>query len=970
MPPAHTPASPDSAPSLRSAEEQARRMAERMRAVAIAGSGVIGARTLDDLQRVLQAACERVIGLDVFGLSVYDAERDVLSFPAGADLHTHVPAVVIPLAGTPAERVIRRRETLLTLSSDDPAGRGAVVVGTGRRSESIIRTPLLAGDRALGMLCVQSYTPGLYTDEDVEVLQTLAALAGTALLNVQYLAEREAAQRAVQESEERFRHLVTSLPSIVYMVEAAPPFHPMYVSPAAESLGYPVMEWIRRPDLWMSILHPDDRERVLEQTMAAQLAGVPLDYEYRVVAADGAVHWLRDTGSFVHDPAGRPLYWQGVMMDVTPQRQAEQAAREGEARYRALFEEVPVGIYRTLPDGRFLDANPALASILGFPDVESLMRRPATELYLDPGERNRWRAQADREGVTTGYELEFLTMGGERIWIRHSARAVKGPDGDVLYYEGSVEDITAHKRAGQALRESEEYFRVLTENSTETVAVLNRDATIRYSSAASGLPQDQARAPGPPRSAFSRVHPDDQAEARRAFRATLERPGGVEVTVLRETAGNGTWRTMEVTAKNLLDRPPVSGIVVATRDITERVGLEEQLRQASRMEAVGKLAGGIAHDFNNLLTAIRGNADLLLMDAAPGDPIREDLQEIRKAADRAAELIGQLLAFSRRQVLKPRVLRLNDRIEEMRKMLSRVIGEDVEIVTRLDAALGEVTADPTQMEQVILNLAVNARDAMRGGGTLTLQTCNAEWTAADRAPNVTVAPGAYVRLDVTDTGPGIAPEVLPHIFEPFYTTKPVGAGPGLGLATVQGVVDQSGGYVWAETWAGRGTRFTILLPRTDAPVPDADGPDEAPVEGSATGTLLLVEDEPSVRLLARKVLARMGYSVLEAENGEEAIRVAALHDGPIDLLVTDVVMPRLGGPEAARGIRLTRPGLRVVYMSGYAEDAVERHGVLEPGTAFVQKPFAPASLAQAVRQVLAGTWSAGPEDEVEGDRFA
>ncbi len=954
---------PDPPSAAAAAEERARRMPDRMRSVALAGSGVIGARTIERLQQVLQDACARTIRFDVFALGVYDAEGDTLSFTRGQDLGTFVPPYVVPLAGTPSERVIRQRKTLVTLSSSDPAGDGAVLVGSGRRSESVIRAPLLAEDRALGVLCVQSYTPDLYTAEDVEVLETLAALGATAFLNIQYLAEREEAEKAVRESEERFRHLVTSLPAIVYVVEAEPPFHPLYVSPAAESLGYPLSEWSGHGDHWIRILHPEDRERVLEHTMAAQRAGTPLDYEYRVVARDGTVHWMHDVGSFVRDAAGRPLYWQGVMMDVTTQREAERAAREGERRYRALFEEVPVGLYRTTAEGEFLDANPALAAILGYPDADALRRTSALGAYVDPEDRTRWRAVLQRDRVVNGYVIRLRKLDGSTIRARHSARAAFGADGALLYYEGAVEDITDQARAEEALRESEEYFRILTEHSSEVVAVLNEDGTIRYSSAERDDPDRPSAADGP-RPAIDTVHPDDAELARETFRRTLEVPGGTRTAVLRVKQPGGGWRTQEVTAKNLLDVPPVNGVVVNSRDITERLELEEQLRQASRMEAVGKLAGGIAHDFNNLLTAIRGNADLLLDDLPQGDPAREEVDEIRTAADRAAELTHQLLAFSRRQVLKPQVLRLNERIEPMEKILSRLIGADIEIVARLDPWLGEVTADPAQVEQVIVNLALNARDAMPHGGVLTLETANVDVHAGETGQGPNVVPGAYVQLCVTDTGSGIAPEVLPHIFEPFYTTKPVGAGTGLGLATVYGVVEQSGGYVWAETWTGRATRFTILLPRTGSAGGAHRAPHETPNGGGQGGTLLLVEDEPSVRLLARRVLTRLGYSVLEASNGEEAIRVAGAHRGPIDLLVTDVVMPRMGGPEAARSIRASRPGIAVVYMSGYAEGAIATGGVLEAGTRLLQKPFTPAVFAATIREALAAAPRSAPSAQM------
>src|SRR5437667_339045 len=393
-------------------------------------------------------------------------------------------------------------------------------------------------------------------------------------------------------------------------------------------------------------------------------------------------------------------------------------------------------------------------------------------------------------------------------------------------------------------------------------------------------------------------------------------------------------------------------LVDGVRDVTERLGLEQQLRQAQKMEAVGRLAGGIAHDFNNILTAITGHAELLLEDLGHHDPRRVDVDEIRRSAERAAGLTRQLLAFSRQQVLQPKVVDLNALVLDMDKLLRRLIGEDVELATVLDAALGRVKADPGQLEQVIVNLAVNARDAMPDGGKLTLETRNIDLDSSYTLEHSLVKPGPYVQLTVSDSGIGMDEETQAHAFEPFFTTKPRGQGTGLGLAMVYGTVKQSGGFIWVYSEPGHGATFKIYLPRVDTPTEAATlpAPTVQPARGSET--VLLAEDEPAVRAIAQQALERHGYTVLAAPSGAAALALAAQHAATIDLLLTDVVMPGMSGRDLADRLTAQRPGIRVLYISGYTDNAIVRHGMLEPGLAYLQKPFRPDALVRKVRDVL------------------
>lgn len=379
---------------------------------------------------------------------------------------------------------------------------------------------------------------------------------------------------------------------------------------------------------------------------------------------------------------------------------------------------------------------------------------------------------------------------------------------------------------------------------------------------------------------------------------------------------------------------------------------EEQLRQSQKMEAIGQLAGGVAHDFNNILTAISGHSELCLKRLKPKNPLYRHIEEIRKSGERAASLTRQLLAFSRKQILQPEIIDLNQIVVDMSKMLQRLIGEDIDLLMGLDADLGKVKADPNQIEQVLLNLSINARDAMPRGGRLTIETSNVHLSEEFSRDHVSVSAGQYVMLAVSDNGCGMDAETQAHIFEPFFTTKEVGKGTGLGLATVYGIVKQSEGTIWLYSEVGRGTTFKIYLPCAEGPVEEVavEADDFGLFQG--TETVLLVEDEEVVREMATEILRDNGYHVLEAKHGHEAMKLERQHAGVIHLMLTDVVMPQMSGRELAERLTPLRHDMKVLYMSGYTDDAIVHHGVLEEGTAFIGKPFTPNALARKVREML------------------
>jgi hypothetical protein len=516
----------------------------------------------------------------------------------------------------------------------------------------------------------------------------------------------------------------------------------------------------------------------------------------------------------------------------------------------------------------------------------------------------------------------------------------------------------ADKQAAEAaLRTSERRFRALVEESWDGVALFGADGTILYGSPATTrlLGYDLTEFVG--RNAFEFIHPDDQQGVVARLTEVMAQPRARVHVAARVRHKNGNWRDLEGVFTNLLDDPSVAAIVNNYRDATDRRNLEEQVILSQKMEAIGRLAGGVAHDFNNILTAIGGYTDLLLADLPEHDPRRHDVEEIYQAAQRAATLTQQLLAFSRRQVMQPKVVDLNALVADIEKMLRRLIGEDILFATVLHPRVGNVRADPGKLEQVIVNLAVNARDAMPDGGRLTIETRNVELDESYVADHPSVAPGPYVLIAVTDTGMGMDDETKARIFEPFFTTKARGKGTGLGLATVYGIVRQTGGHIWPYSEPGRGTTMRVYLPRVDSPADPVERPERvAPESLRGAETILLVEDEEPVRSVTRQLLERNGYTVFEATDGPGALALVGEENGGVefDLLLTDVIMPGMSGRQLADQLKSRRPNLLVLFMSGYTDDAVVRHGMLEPGLAYVEKPFRPPALLQKVRDLLDG----------------
>ncbi len=523
----------------------------------------------------------------------------------------------------------------------------------------------------------------------------------------------------------------------------------------------------------------------------------------------------------------------------------------------------------------------------------------------------------------------------------------------MLHLGAQLGRVIERQQAQDSLKRSEIYFRRLTESALDLITILGPDGVILYES--SSIEQVLGYKPSEytGKNAFSFVHPDDLPRVSHAFLEALGNKGNTPLLNFRFRHRDGSYRVLEGVGNNLLSDPVVSAIVFNSRDITERKRLEEQFLQAQKVQAIGQLAAGVAHDFNNILTAILGYSDMLLMTVKPGDQQQGHAAGIKQAAIRAAALTRQLLAFGRKQVLQPVVLDLNNSIAEMDKMLRRLLGADVSLVTLPHQNLGRVKADAGQVEQVILNLAVNARDAMPKGGKLTLQTDNITLDAEYARQRPEVQAGDYVMLAVSDNGSGMTPEVKSRLFEPFFTTKEAGKGTGLGLATCHGIIKQSGGHIAVYSELGQGTTFKVYLPRVSEKLTVVAESGQSGDLPRGVETILLVDDEPMVRELGASMLGKLGYTVLTANNGRQALNlIHADRTRQIHLLVTDVIMPEMGGRDLADFMRSVSPDTRVIFCSGYTEDVASLQGTTGTAVVFLPKPYALATLARKVRTLL------------------
>lgn len=702
----------------------------------------------------------------------------------------------------------------------------------------------------------------------------------------------------------------------------------------------------------LDIVTPEHRAAFAETTRAVFL-GESRTLEFEILGLKGTRRWLETHAVPLRDSHGAIVALLGITRDITERRSTDEALQRSLLLLSTLTEGTSDAIFMKDLKGRYVIVNSAEARLIGR-DRDAILGR--TDLELFPPEVAAPICEMDLHVMASGesrtYEEEWPVEG-----VPQTLLSVKGVyrDGEdrIAGVFGIGRNITDRKRAETLLRDSEERYRLLFENNphpmwvyrTDTLAFLaiNHAASVVY-----GYTKDEflgltLRDIRPP---------EDFARLQQSVAAA---PDGPEVSSgWRHRRKDGTDFEVEVHSHSI-QFDGIPSRLVLVQDVSEQRKLEDRYRQSQKMEAIGHLAGGVAHDFNNLLTAILGNADMLKEEIPRDDPRREYVEEIGQVARKAAGLTRQLLALGRKQVLDPQRLDLNGVVTALASLLQRTLPENITLDTCLAPHLGAVIADRTQIEQVVLNLIVNARDAMAVGGTLTLETHDFQQFNDGAQPEPQLKPGRYSVLSVSDTGCGMSPEVRRRIFEPFFTTKPVGQGTGLGLATVYGIVQQSEGHITVYSEVGRGTTFRVYLPLASDPKATTTLPteDSLPPGVGARATILLAEDDASVRRIAQEALERDGHRVLTAGDGENALRVAEEHPGMIDLAVMDLVMPGMSSDELTEQLLLLQPDCRLLYISGYSEAAVTRHGRLRPGSGFLPKPFTRAALVREVREALA-----------------
>ena len=769
------------------------------------------------------------------------------------------------------------------------------------------------------------------------------------------VAELAKANETLRESEQKFRQLADNITDVFWITSAdLKIIH--YVSPGYELIwGCSTENLYTHPHQWVEAILPEERARVFG-LFAGLMGNVPeVSVEYRIARPDGTVRWVHDRGFQVRDVAGNLVRLAGIATDITARKQTEQALQRQQTELRVLFDLMPALIFFKDTENGILRVNKRFAETVG-KSVEEIEGKPYLEIHSQ--EAAKYYAD-DLEVIRSGAPklgiIETLRdREGKELWMQTDKVPVCDKEGKVIGIVVMCQDITERNRA-------EETLRLL--NS----AVLQSREAILITDATLDLPGPRVVFVNP---AFTKMTGYTAEEVIGKTPRILQGPLTDKTVLSRlrhslargelfegETINyrkDGTEFDLEWQAAPIRDAGgTITHFLALQRDITARKRFEAQMFQSQKMETVGRLAGGVAHEFNSIMTAIIGQSELMIGDLPAGGSLAKSAIEISKAAGRAAMLTRQLLAYGRKQFLQPETLDLNRLIASMDGVLHHLMGGGVDTQVVTDSALHAVKADAGQIEQVIMNMAMNARDAMPNGGNLTLETANVSFDQESVGRYPELKPGDYVMLAITDTGSGMSPDVRGRVFEPFFSTKEVGQGTGLGLSTCYGIIKQSGGHISVYSEIARGSTFKIYLPQVELVA-------KIPIQGSdssdlprGTETILLVEDDPALREMAATLLRRLGYTVLPAANGIEALSLKQQRGiGHIDLLFTDVVMPHMSSKELSERVRASYPHTRILFTSAYTENAIIRQGVLNKGLAVLQKPFTPSALARKLREVL------------------
>ncbi|MCB0195785.1 MAG: PAS domain S-box protein [Anaerolineae bacterium] len=766
------------------------------------------------------------------------------------------------------------------------------------------------------------------------------------------ITKRKQAEAALRESEARliFAQHIAKLGHYSFEIETA---KVTWSQGMFDLLGYDKSEKIDLEKLNIKIHHPDDLERILgwANDCINSEKTTPSLNEYRLIRKDGKVIRVQATASIKHKD-GKPFEMIGTVQDITARKQAEEALRENAQQLEAIFNNSLNAIMVADDAGNYIRVNQAAADMFGYP-VDQLLHMNVGDLRTTtvPDAAERYQTYLQK-GHEIG-DFDFVRPDGQPGIAQYHAVRV-----DENFNLSVLSDITKRKQAEEALRLSEEKFRGIYEQSPLAIQLYDKAGKLIDVNPQTlemfGI-EDKKHIRGYNMWTDSNYTPETIEALQNGRPIYIAASLDFETIKKRNVYPTNKSGVIygDLHAAPLMRGKEITGYLVQVIDTTERKAMETRLLQSQKMESIGRLAGGIAHDFNNILVPIIGYVELALMRLQPTDPLYSDLERVRKATDRATGLVRQILAFSRKQILEMRVLDLNAIVVDFETMLQRLIGEDIALQTFLEPDLYQVNADAGQIEQVLMNLAINARDAMPAGGNMTIETANVYLDESYITKyQGTQAPGHYVMLAVSDTGCGMDSETRQQIFDPFFTTKEPGKGTGLGLSTVFGIIKQHGGNIWVYSESNKGTTFKIYLPKVDSPVPTSKTTATQPASMDGTETILVIEDEDMVRQLVCETLTAHGYEVLEAQSPSDGLRLVAEGEKVFHLLLTDVIMPEMNGRDLYQKMAALDPDIKVLYMSGYTDNVIVHHGILKKGINFLQKPFTVQSLTQKVRQVL------------------
>jgi PAS domain S-box-containing protein len=895
----------------------------------------------DDLARLAAYVCGTPIGL----IGLIDSSREWFKSRVGWDVSE------IPREASIGTYAILQHDVLIVSDTlkEKRFSRNQLATRAGVRFYA--GAPLLTSEKyALGTLCVMDHVPRALTGGQGRILWTLARQVMAHLED-----QRSLRSNPGTESYERYRRFFES--SVVGFYRTTLDGQVLDCNPAfVRIMGYGSREELLACHATEFYFSLTDRQEFLEQ---ARSLGSLTNFESRLRRKDGSAVWVLENINPVMGLEGPPVTIEGTLVDISPQKfaeaahsQAQQALEDSETRYRRLFETAKDGILiLDFKTGQITDVNPFLVEMLGYTHSEFVGKKLwEIGLFKDiPASRSAF-SELQTKGVIRYEDLPLETKDGRRIEVEFVSNVY--PVDGTQVVQCNIRDITERARAEAALKISETHHRSVFEGAVHGIYRATLEgrfvevnpalvAMLGYSSAEEVLKLSLAQG------VFA--EPEEGLRLLHKWQLT----GKIEEEVQWRRADQRLI-TVRLNGRVLGSDQKMAGLEVIAEDVTERRALEEQLRQAQKIEAVGQLAGGMAHEFNNYLGIVLGYSDLLLEEAGATEGLRRNVAEIKAATQRAASLTRQLLALSRRQVLESKVLDVNAVVWETHKLLRRVIPENIDLVLVLEQNLQPVKVDPSQIQQILINLVVNARDALPQGGKVVIETANVELDEEYAGRHIEVQPGRYVMLAVSDNGSGMDEQTQARIFEPFFTTKQEGEGTGLGLSTVYGIARQSGGHITVESALHEGTTFRIYLPPTAATelkVED-ETPPMQPEILVGTETVLVVEDDPALRRLISMSLEKRGYTVLAAEDGTEAIRILESNPGKIDLVVSDIMMPKLNGLELRKKAILLRPEMRFLLISGYAEDTIGETAHLPQDAGYLEKPFLPIELARKIRALL------------------